>query len=493
MALISIDPQRRLGTVDRNLFGNFIEHLGRCIYGGIYDPRLAQADADGLRRDVLAAAKELQVSVLRWPGGNFTSGYHWKDGIGPREGRPARPELAWHAVEPNTIGTDEFISFCRKVGAEPYIAVNCGSGDMQEAQDWVEYCNGSQPTYWAEQRRKNGHPEPYGVKYWGIGNEVDGHWQIGHKDADEYGKTAREFAKVMKWLDPSIKIIASGSSDWGKDWGVNWDYTITRYLHEQIDDVGTHIYCGDAGNDFLQFMSTGELMDQRIEATAAAIAAARASQRCTRPIYIAMDEWGVWYRAFAGEQMQERYNLADALATALYLNSFLRHADVVKMANWAQLVNVIAPLMTIGEHLLVQSTFYPLALYAAHNGGDALDLHVEGDGYEQIIPGSQWMPAQAYTPRYVNASATLRERNLTLNLVNRHPDDAQQVDLLLQGASLHGQLSGWRVEGDGAHAYNTLENPQAVRQTPIPAQDVRERLTLTLPPMSVSVYRTELA
>lgn len=491
MTLITIDPKRTIGAVDRNLFGNFAEHLGRCIYGGIYEPGSAQADVEGMRRDVIDATKRLGVSVLRWPGGNFVSGYHWKDGIGPREQRPARPELAWHSVEPNTFGTDDFITFCRKVSAEPYIAVNCGNGDMQEAQDWVEYCNGALPTYWAEQRRKNGHAEPYGVKYWGLGNEVDGSWQIGHKSADDYGKIATEFAKVMKWLDPSIKLIASGSSDWAKDWGVNWDYTITQYLGEHIDYVGTHIYHGNHANDFLQFMTTGELMDRRIEATAAAIAAARASRKNPRPIAIAMDEWGVWYRAKPEQQLQEYYNLEDALVAALCLNSFLRHADVVKMANWAQLVNVIAPLLTLDDQLLIQSTFYPLSLYAAHNGGNALDILVEGDSYHQLIPGHEWLPRQEYTPTYVNASATLQERHLTLNLVNRHPTDAQTVDLILHGAALHGQLSGWRITGDDAKAENTPENPHAVRAEPIPTRDATTHLTL--PPMSASVYCVELA
>ncbi len=455
MAVIFIDPRRRIGAVDRNIFGNFAEHLGRCIYGGIYDPQSSQADGEGLRRDVTEAAKRLQVSVLRYPGGNFVSGYHWKDGIGPREKRPARTELAWHTVEPNTFGTDEFIPFCRKIGAEPYIAVNCGNGDMQEAQDWVEYCNGDLATYWAEQRRRNGHPHPYGVKYWGIGNEVDGPWQIGHKNAEDYSKTALEFAKVMKWIDPSIKLIASGSSYWWEDWGVRWDYTISAALCEHIDYVGTHLYLGNNENNFLQFMASGEVMDQRIEATAAAISAAKAARKSTRPLYIAMDEWGVWYRAQNDEQLQEHYNLEDALVAALCLNSFIRHADVVKMANWAQLVNVIAPMLIIDDQLLLQSTFYPLALYAAHNGGEALDLHVEGESYEA---------KDGLTPGYVNASATLDGRTLTLNLVNRHPSEAQTVDVILQGAALHGQLQ--RLARDGRWGQSGKHPRKSQRHTP---------------------------
>ncbi|MGI9123036.1 MAG: alpha-N-arabinofuranosidase, partial [Rubrobacter sp.] len=210
MARIKIDPDRRIGELDRRVFGGFIEHLGRCIYGGVFDEGSSLSDDRGYRRDVLEAARGLRIPILRWPGGNFVSGYHWTDGIGPREERPRKTELAWFSEESNRFGTDEFIEYCRLMGAEPYICVNMGTGTMDEAQAWVEYCNGTGDTYWANLRRRNGHEEPYNVKYWGLGNEMYGEWQIGALSAEDYVRKAREFAKVMRWTDPSIELVGCG-------------------------------------------------------------------------------------------------------------------------------------------------------------------------------------------------------------------------------------------------------------------------------------------
>ncbi len=231
-ATLKIDLERRLGTIDPNIYGNFIEHLGRCIYGGIYDEGSPLADADGNRTDVLEAARKLRVTQLRWPGGNFGSGYHWQDGIGPKDARPARYDLAWFERESNRFGTDEFISTCRKLGTAPYIGVNIGTGTIDEASSWVEYCNRQGGTYFSDLRKKNGHPEPYAVKYWGIGNEIYGDWQIGHKNAADYAKMGLEFAKVMKWQDPSIKLVACGTGD------PSWDQPV---LESMVQSCGLHL------------------------------------------------------------------------------------------------------------------------------------------------------------------------------------------------------------------------------------------------------------
>ena len=228
-ARIKLDFDRQIGTIDRNIYGNFTEHLGRCIYGGIYDEGSPLSDSDGFRKDVLEAARGLHISLLRWPGGNFSSGYNWKDGIGPKDSRPRRWDTAWQAEESNRFGTDEFLAYARKVGAEPYLCVNMGTGTMQDAADWVEYCNGTMNTYWANLRRKNGHPEPYNVKYWGLGNEVYGPWQAGHKTAAEYGALALEFAKMMRWVDPDIKLIACGGNN------ADWDRQVLQPVLEVAD------------------------------------------------------------------------------------------------------------------------------------------------------------------------------------------------------------------------------------------------------------------
>lgn len=245
-ARIKIDLDRKIGTIDRNIYGNFTEHLGRCIYGGIYDEGSSLSGADGFRKDVLEAARGMHVSVLRWPGGNFSSGYNWKDGIGPKDARPRRWDTAWQEEESNRFGTDEFIEYCRKLGAEPYICVNMGTGTMQDAADWVEYCNATTDTYWANLRKKNGHPEPYNVKYWALGNEVYGSWQAGHKDVADYAADALEFGKMMRWVDPSIKLIACGGP------GVDWNLPVLEKLVYLVDYISLHHYGGtlDTAKEF---------------------------------------------------------------------------------------------------------------------------------------------------------------------------------------------------------------------------------------------------
>jgi alpha-N-arabinofuranosidase len=238
---IKVDPDRVLGAIDRKIFGSFVEHLGRCVYGGIHDPESPLADANGLRSDVRAAIERLRISTIRYPGGNFVSGYRWRDGVGPVADRPTRPDLAWHAIEPNTFGTNEFIRFCRTVGAEPYLVVNAGDGDLREARDWVEYCNGTRDTALARLRRAHGSDDPHGVRYWGIGNEVDGHWQIGAKTAAEYARTYHEFAKVMRWTDPSIQLIAAATSDWDVD-VVERAQALVEEAGDLIDYMSIHWY-----------------------------------------------------------------------------------------------------------------------------------------------------------------------------------------------------------------------------------------------------------
>ena len=485
MARIKIDIDRKIGEISRNIFGNFAEHLGRCIYGGIYDPESKLADDDGFRKDVIETTKRLGVSIIRWPGGNFASGYHWKDGIGPKENRPKRPELAWNTVETNQFGTDEFIKFCRKVNAQPYIVVNCGSGDMNEAQDWLEYCNSEKDTYWLQQRIKNtGIKQPYKVKYWGIGNEVDGNWQIGHKDAVTYGKIAKEYAKVMKWLDPNIKIIASGSSDWLKDWGIDWDYTIVNELYDKIDYIGTHIYIGNPEKDFKKYMGKSEIINRRIENTTSAIKTALARNKSQKNIYIAMDEWNVWYRTGIEQKLEERYNFADALVVAMFLNSFINHADIVKMANLAQLVNVIAPMITIGDKLLIQSIYYPISEYAKRNIGYALDLFIESEDYEVEYEGFG-----KFRTKYLDVSCSFNNGTLNLNIVNKSIDQSFDVDIEISGLEPKKEIGGITIKADGPDAENTLEKPDTIRiEKIVPQQFKSNCIKLEVQPLSINFY-----
>jgi alpha-L-arabinofuranosidase len=388
-ARIKIDTDRTVGEIHPHIFGNFAEHLGRCIYGGLYEEASRLSDENGFRKDVMQAIKGLNVSILRWPGGNFVSGYDWKDGIGPKDKRPARPEGAWGGVETNRFGTDEFLQYSEKVGVEPYICINAGLGTIQDARDWVEYTNGTLNTYWANQRRKNGREKPYNVKYWGLGNEIDGPWQLGHKNADDYSKFALEAAKAMRRADPGIKLIASGSSHFGPtaDW-IAWNRTVLDRLRNDIDYISLHTYIGNRENDLERFLAASQDIDHRIQVTKGLIQAAQSGRPNQRPIYIAYDEWNVWYRARGNSEhatgatrLEEIYNFEDALAMGMFFNSFLRHADIVKMANLAQIVNVIAPIFTNKDGLFLQPIYFPIAEYAKQGGNTALDVWSQGPTY----------------------------------------------------------------------------------------------------------------
>src|SRR5438552_10370678 len=308
MARIGIDLHRRVGSVDRRIFGNFIEHLGRCIYGGIFEEGSSLSDPRGYRLDVLEAVRPLRVPVLRWPGGNFVSGYHWLDGVGPIDARPRRSELAWYAEESNRFGTNEFIEYCRRIGAEPYICVNMGTGSMDEAQAWVEYCNGTGNTSWANLRRQHGHPGPHGVRYWGLGNEMYGGWQIGSLSAEDYVKKARTFALVMKRPDPTIELIGCGHNGWS-----DWDAIVLEGLAPIVDYHSIHLYTGQPDHYANVFQS--HQAERAVRICSALIEQVRLTQRTAHPIHIAFDEWNVWYRTPSHEDrvggVDARSNLPD--------------------------------------------------------------------------------------------------------------------------------------------------------------------------------------
>jgi alpha-L-arabinofuranosidase len=427
-AKIKIDIERKTGMVDKLLFGNFTEHLGRCIYGGIYEPQSPQADANGFRNDVIEATKALGVSVVRWPGGNFASGYHWEDGIGLKEKRPHRRDLAWGDIETNEVGTDEWLKFSAATGAEPYICVNMGTGSPEEAKNWVEYCNSKAGLYYSDLRAKNGHAEPYKVNYWGLGNEIDGEWQMGHKNAEDYGKFALETAKLMKWSDDSIKLIASGSSNYVHDWA-EWNRTVLNYLHDYIDYISLHHYSNNHDKDHNKFMATTTRVENSIKITEGIINEVRSKYKMTRPIYIAFDEYNVWYRAYNEQKLEEHYNMQDALVVALYLNVFVRNAHIVKMANMAQLVNVIAPMMVTDGKLWLQPIYFPLQLFAENCRGSNLSTLVQCDNYDagdyKKVP-------------YLDVTSVYNEKleEVVINVVNRHKDRGIETSIINQFGKL---------------------------------------------------------
>ena len=450
-ARIKIDIEREIGEIDTMLYGNFVEHLGRCTYGGIFEPGSALSDENGFRKDVMAFVRELNVPVVRWPGGNFVSGYHWEDGIGPKAQRPVRIDLAWGARENNTFGTDEFITWCRKAGTQPFICVNMGAGTMDEARNWVEYCNVKSGTYYSDLRIKNGYPEPHKVKYWGLGNEMDGSWQIGHKSAEDYGKFALEAAKMMKWIDRDIKLIAAGSSNYGEtgaDW-THWNRTILSYLKDHADYISLHHYTGMRNNNNYEFMASTDFTENLIKVTEGIIRETMTKTRRTTPIYIAFDEYNVWYRAYAAEMYEEKYTLEDALVIAGYLNVFVRNAHIVKMANMAQLVNILAPIITTPESSWRQTIFYPLALFANNCFGKSLQTFVDSPTY----------PLNGKDIPYLDVSSAYnKEKNLIiLNVVNRHKDNAIATDVICQSGVFNGALTIYEVNGKDIKDVNSAD------------------------------------
>ncbi len=448
---VKIDTERVIGEIDPKIYGNFAEHLGRCIEGGIFEEGSPLSDAQGYRKDVIEAVRNLHVSLLRWPGGNFSSNYHWMDGIGPRNDRPKRLEMAWHTIEDNRFGTHEFLDYVEMLAIEPYVCANFGTGAWLEAQQWVEYCNLNEDTAMTQLRKKNGRDKPWGVKYWGLGNEMDGPWQMGHRSAEDYGKFALEGAKLMKWTDPTIKLVAAGSSNYNPnaDW-VGWNRTVLSYLKNHADYLSMHLYVGNPRDNYESFLASSLNLADKIETAEGTIRGAMVGEP-KRNIYIAWDEWNVWYRARgAGKEsgrriLEEHYNLEDALVVATLLNTFVNHSHIVKIANLAQLVNVIAPIFTGEKSLFLQTTYYPLQLFAANSRGHALELFADGPTYST----SQY----AKVPM-LDVSAAYDNGSLVLNVVNRSRTEAMAADFELEDKQFGGEFEVAEVNGPDTKSEN---------------------------------------
>jgi alpha-N-arabinofuranosidase len=431
----------------------------------------------------------LNVTLLRWPGGNFSSNYHWKDGIGPRDQRPPRLEMAWGTVESNRFGTHDFLQYSEMIGAEPYICANLGTGTWEEGQQWVEYCNSSEDTAMTRLRKQNGRAEPWKVKYWGLGNEMDGPWQMGHRSAEDYGKFALEAAKLMKFTDPSIKLIAAGSSNFnaGSDW-TGWNRTVLEYLRRHADYLSLHTYVGNQAHDFGEFMASSVLLDDRIETAEGVIRAALSGEPGNRKIYIAWDEWNVWYRA-RGEGkdkgrriLEEHYNLEDALVVATMLNSFVNHSNVVKIANMAQLVNVIAPIFSNDKGIFLQTIYYPLQMFANNSKGKALELFVESPHYKtRRFDGV----------KYLDTSAAYDNGTLVLNVVNRHETAGIETEFETEDKQFAGPVEVSEVNGPDIKAENDFDSTK-VRTVSKAAKAEGRKFRYTFAPHSYTMLKARL-
>lgn len=481
---LTVHPRFTIATVDPRVFGGFLEHMGRAVYEGVYDPASRHADEDGCRRDVLDALGRLDLTVMRYPGGNFASGYHWRDGVGPRSERPTVRELAWQSIETNQFGTDEFVSLARRMRWTPMLAVNLGTGTPEEARDWVEYCNAPAGTREADRRVENGNVEPFAVPLWCLGNEMDGPWQIGHVPAREYAIRAQQAAKLMRDVDPGIELVVCGSSTDAMPTFATWDEEVLQHVGDAADYVSLHRYVDNSARDTPNFLAVGRSIDRQIERIDAVCRTVQAKHRRRKRQWLCFDEWNVWYKnmemdgagTHAPHLIEEIYNLEDALVVAQFLNSFVRHADVVKIANLAQVVNVIAPLVTRGDDLLVQSIFHSFAMVSRRRAGTALRVVCEGPRYRSATNG---------TVDCVDASAILGPDALHVFAVNRSSDETAAVVVDVPGHELAGTAEGQLLTGPAADAANTFERPDVI--VPVAFDDVRVdggTARFELPPLS---------
>ncbi len=493
---VSIVKDFKLAEVDDNLFSSFIEHLGRAVYTGIYEPGHPEADEQGFRKDVIDMVKDLNVSLVRYPGGNFLSGYNWKDGIGPKDKRPTRLERAWHSVETNEIGIDEFYDWSVKANTHIMGAVNMGTGTPQDAADMIEYCNFESGTYWSDLRKANGHKNPYKISTWCIGNEMDGGWQIGHLDADEYGKKALETAKLMKLTDENAKFVVCGSSSTQMPTYPAWDRTVLEYTYDAVDYISIHRYYENFGNDD-DFLASFHDMDEFIKTACSTCDYVKAFKRSNKTMYLSFDEWNVWYQQNqephpwqkAPRILEDHYSLLDALVVGGMCITLLNHADRVKVACLAQLVNVIAPIFTEpGKGAYKQTIYYPFRDVSVYGRGTVLTPVVRTEN--KITDKYGEVPAVIFSAVYNE-----EKNEISVFALNTSKTEVSETELNFAAFDNSNPKMIYRTElcGNSLLAKNSLENPDTVK--PANAELVAgdgNKFTIALKPASWNVIRFKL-
>jgi alpha-N-arabinofuranosidase len=492
-AKVFLDVHRTVSAISPLLFGGFAEHMGRCVYEGIYDPASPLADEDGFRKDVLASIRDQKYSVIRYPGGNFLSGYNWLDGVGPKDQRPRRRELAWQSIETNQFGTNEFMNWCKKADVAPMMAVNMGTGTIDQAAALVEYCNAPTGTQWADLRASHGFKNPHNVKYWCVGNEMDGPWQIGHLDMHEYSNKAREAAKMMKWQDPSIETILCGSSNDQMATFPEWDRVALETTWNHIDYLSIHMYVSNHHDqDTPSYLGMAKRFEDFVDVMAATLRYAKAKTRSKHDVYLSWDEWQVWHPGEHAGKWTEAphlaevgYNLEDALVVAQWLNVFLRKSDVLKIACVAQIVNIISWLTTKRDGLLTHTSFYPFKLMSNLARGNALDVLVRA-------PATPTKRFGDLPTLDVSASHDPATGKQAVFIVNRSPSEAQVTDLIWQSDAPKAIKAAWQMSGTDPKAMNSWEKPNAVRARAIKAPALQDgALRLKLPAMSYTALEID--
>ncbi|MEN0103560.1 MAG: alpha-N-arabinofuranosidase [Curtobacterium sp.] len=486
-----LDSAFTVGPVRRRLFGGFVEHLGRHVYDGIHEPAHESADEHGFRKDVIELVKELGVTTIRYPGGNFVSGYKWEDGVGPVDERPRRLDLAWHSTETNEVGLHEFQQWLDSVGSEMMLAVNLGTRGTEAAIELLEYANIPGGTARSEERKRNGREEPFGVTMWCLGNEMDGPWQLGHKNADDYGKLAAMTAKGMRQIQPDLELVICGSSGASMPTFGEWERTVLEHAYDDVDYISAHAYY-EEGDDLATFLASGVNMDRFIDTVTTAADHVQAHKKSDKRIDISFDEWNVWSISKWNEMQKEFtldewpvaprlledvYTVADAVVVGGLLISLLRHADRVASASIAQLVNVIGPIMTEpGGEAWRQTTFFPFSLTSRLAHGTSLQVIASGD----TVDGGTYGEVPV-----VDSAATIEDGKAAVFLVNRHPSESTTVTIDLSGLDVTGDVHAEGVWDDDLHAVNDLANTSRVGlRTNETARREGDTVTIELPPVS---------
>jgi len=499
-ARIYLNSRRTITTLDRNLFGSFLEHLGRAIYEGIYEPGSRFADTNGFRSDVLDEIRRLGVPIVRYPGGNFVSGYNWLDGVGPKQERPRVLDKAWNTINTNQFGTNEFMAWSKAVGALPLMGLNLGTGTPEEAANLVEYCNVDRGTKWSELRRRHGYAEPYQVKHWCLGNEMDGRWQIGQLTAAQYGMKALDAARQMRYVDRSLSLIACGSSGPGMSTYLQWDREVLELCYDYVDGLSLHRYfentTQETGGDSRKFVAMNLTMDRQIAETLAVCDLVRGQKRSSKKLWLSFDEWNVWYRQRSGDAvdghrqeaphlLEEIYNLEDALLVGGLLITLLRNADRVRIACLAQLVNVIAPIMTNAAGFFRQTIFYPYSWALQYAHGRVLNVLIESPTYD--VPGIDGVA-------YIDAAATFDPQagRTALFILNRDLSKARQIEVVWEDKPAGRVAVSQVLTGNDLKAVNGFDAPERVKpQTFDRPATGNDRTRFEVPPRSYTVIQWE--
>ncbi len=495
-AEIRIDARDAISAIDERLYGSFIEHMGRAVYTGIYEPGHSAANQNGFRQDVADLIRPLRIPVVRYPGGNFVSGYRWEDGVGPRAARPVRPELAWFALEPNQVGTNEFMDFLKLVDAQPMLAVNLGTCGAQDAANLLEYCNFPGGTYYSDMRISHGYLLPHNVKLWCLGNEMDGPWQICAKTAEEYGRIACETAKMMKWLDPDIELVVCGSSFREMPTFGDWERTVLRHTYEYVDYLSLHTYYTNMEGDVPSFLANNVKMDGFIKEVASICREIKAEKNIDKEINLSFDEWNVWYHfrkdceappkwINARPIEEETYDFADALLVGSMLTTLINNADVVKIACLAQLVNTIAPIMTEpGGRAWAQTTYYPFLYTSKYGRGTALKVDMDAPAYDC---------AAGKGISYIDCAAVLSadQSSLALFLINKNLEHDITCQFSLSNLACNDILEWVSLNGYAPDTVNTADS-SPVQPHYRQGGSVSQGLELILPRASWNMVRLHI-